>query len=175
MLAWLATMPVQAAPLRVDHVNGYTLDGAGKLRRFQALLVDDGKVVATGSHDELMARAHGATIVDGRGRTMLPGLIDAHGHVMELGQMRVQVDLTTSKSLAEALAGVTAFAAAHPESAWIRGRGWNQVVWKLGRFPTAVELDAVLPDRPAWLERAEQGVIQSRCAPSPFCSIRTGE
>lgn len=83
--AALVAAPAPAADLLIDRVDGYTLDGAGELRRFEAMLVDEGKVVATGSQAELAARAGDARVVDGRGRTLLPGLIDAHAHVMGLG------------------------------------------------------------------------------------------
>jgi predicted amidohydrolase YtcJ len=69
--------------------------------------------------------------------------------------MKRQADLTATTSLDEALAEVKAFAAANAGSAWIVGRGWNQVAWKLGRFPTARELDAAAGDRPVWLERVD--------------------
>ncbi|CAM5568307.1 amidohydrolase family protein [Rhodanobacter lindaniclasticus] len=124
MLAVLALAPaVQAADLLVDNVNGYTLDSHGKLQHFQALLVNKGKVVATGSHAELAGRAGRAKVIDGGGRTLLPGLIDAHGHVLDLGYARNSVDLTGTTSLDEALAKVKAYAAAHPEAKWILGGG----------------------------------------------------
>lgn len=156
LLALLALAPaVQAADLLVDNVNGYTLDSHGKLQHFQALLVDQGKVVATGSHAELASRAGDAKVIDGHGKTLLPGLIDAHGHVLELGYARNNVDLASTKSLDEALAKVKAYAAAHPEAKWILGSGWNQEIWKLGRFPTAKELDTAVADRPVWLSRVD--------------------
>jgi len=155
LLAALCAVPAAAADLFVDHVNGYTLDSAGKLKQFEAMLVDGGKVVATGSHAELAQRAGNAQVVDGKGRTLMPGLIDAHAHVMGLGIALRHADLTPTKSLDEALAVVKAYAAAHPDMAWVQGRGWNQVNWKLGRFPTARELDTVVADRPAWLERVD--------------------
>ena len=156
LLALLALAPaVQAADLLMNHVNGYTLDSHGKLQHFQALLIDHGKVVATGTDAELIARAGNARVIDGHGQTLLPGLIDAHGHVLELGYARNQADLTGAKSLDEALAKVKAYAAAHPEAKWIIGGGWNQEIWKLGRFPTAKELDAAVADRPVWLSRVD--------------------
>ncbi|MEO8196521.1 MAG: amidohydrolase family protein [Thermoanaerobaculia bacterium] len=151
----LAARPLVAADLLVDNVNGYTLDTAGKLQHFEALLVADGKVVATGNHADLATRAGAAKIVDGKGRTLLPGLIDAHGHVMGLGAMALQADLTGTASLDAALVRIQSFAASHKEDRWIVGRGWNQVLWKLGRFPVAKELDAVVADRPAWMERID--------------------
>jgi predicted amidohydrolase YtcJ len=155
VFAAMLSAPVLSAELLIEHVNGYTLDKAGALQRFEALLIDKGKVVATGSRADLAAAAEGATRVDGQGRTLLPGLIDAHGHIMGLGEVSMQADLTGSASLEEALARVRAFAIAHPAHPWIIGRGWNQVIWKLGRFPTAQELDAVIADRPVLLSRID--------------------
>jgi predicted amidohydrolase YtcJ len=155
LLSALFAPLAQAADLLIDHVNGYTLDGAGKLQRFEALLIDGGKVAATGTQAALTARAGGAKRMDGGGHTLLPGLIDAHGHVMALGAMKRQADLAATTSLNQALAAVKTFAAAHPRDAWVLGRGWNQVAWKLGRFPTAAELDAAVGDRPVWLERVD--------------------
>jgi predicted amidohydrolase YtcJ len=156
LLALLALAPaVQAADLLVVNVNGYTLDSQGKLQHFQALLVDQGKVVATGDSADLAKRADGAKVLDGHGKTMLPGLIDAHGHIMDLGYALNSVDLTGTTSLDEALARIKAYATAHPDAKWIVGNGWNQVIWKLGRFPTAKELDSVVADRPVWMSRVD--------------------
>jgi len=157
----LATTEAEASPqaasskILIDRVNGYTLDSAGKLQRFEALLIENGKVLATGSHDDLSARAAGATVIDGRGRNLLPGLIDAHGHVLSLGEIRTQGDLVGTASLDAALEKIKQFSALHPKDPWVLGRGWNQVIWKLGRFPTAKELDSVVADRPAWFERID--------------------
>jgi predicted amidohydrolase YtcJ len=152
----LAAAPLaQAADLLVSNVNGYTLDSHGKLQHFQALLVDHGKVVATGDTAALTARAQGAKVLDGGGRTLLPGLIDAHGHVLELGYARNQADLTGTQSLAAALAKIKSYATDHADARWITGGGWNQEIWKLGRFPTAQELDAAVADRPVWLSRVD--------------------
>jgi len=63
--------------------------------------------------------------------------------------------LSETRSLGEAQAKIRAYAAAHPDRAWIIGRGWNQELWKLGRFPTAAELDAAVADRPVWLARVD--------------------
>ncbi|HEY8587873.1 MAG TPA: amidohydrolase [Rhodanobacter sp.] len=156
LLALLVFVPfAQAADLLVSNVNGYTLDSSGKLQHFQALLVDEGKIVTTGRTADLLKRAGEATVIDGHGQTLLPGLIDAHGHVLSLGFARNSVDLSATQSLDEALAKVKAYADAHPDAKWILGRGWNQEIWKLGRFPTAQELDQAVPDRPVWLSRVD--------------------
>jgi predicted amidohydrolase YtcJ len=156
LLAALAGAPAFAADrLLIDNVQGTTLDGAGKVQHFQSLLIEDGKVLATGSHEALAAQAGDARVVDGGGRFVLPGLIDAHGHVLSLGEMRMQADLAGTASLDAALEQLKAYSAAHQGDPWLLGRGWNQVIWKLGRFPTAAELDAIVSDRPAWMERVD--------------------
>jgi len=161
LLACAATLalalPAAAEPVLFTRMNGYTLDGRGALQRFDALLVDDaGRVVATGSEAPLRERAGDEVRIESlAGRTVLPGLIDAHGHLMGLGLALRQADLVGSRSLDEALERVRDFAAARPNASWIVGNGWNQVIWKLGRFPTAAELDSAVADRPVWLERVD--------------------
>ncbi|MFN3388635.1 MAG: amidohydrolase [Allosphingosinicella sp.] len=144
-----------AADVLVDNVNGYTLGKDGRLVRFSAMLVDDdGKVEKLYARGERKAERTKYR-VDGKGRTLIPGLIDAHGHVMGLGFNALQLDLSDTKSLQEAQAKIAAYAAANPSPRWIVGRGWNQERWGLGRFPTAADLDAIVPGRPVWLERVD--------------------
>ena len=154
-----ATLVALAAPAfadgMVENVNGITLDKDGKVVRFSALLVDkDGKVSQLLTSKEKAPKQLDFRH-DGRGLTMLPGLIDAHGHVMGLGFAALTLDLSGTNSLAEAQAAIKAYADKYPERRWIVGRGWNQEKWGLGRFPTAVDLDAVVTDRPVWLERVD--------------------
>ncbi len=142
------------APTVIDHVNGYTLSG-NQLRHFTALAFDHGRVLAVGESAALRKKYPGATAIDGEGRTLLPGLIDAHGHVLDLGLERVQIQLTGTESLTEAQQRIRDYARAHPDQRWLQGGGWNQVIWKLGRFPLASELDQAVPDRPAVLSRID--------------------
>jgi predicted amidohydrolase YtcJ len=143
-----------AAPAMITNVHGYTL-ADGQLQQFDALAFDAGKVLATGSHAALAGKYPHAQSIDGNGATLLPGLIDAHGHVTALGEFGTRVSLFDTTSLREAQARIKAFAVANPERAWIQGGGWNHVNWKLGRFPTAAELDAVVSDRPVVLSRVD--------------------
>ena len=139
----------------IDNVNGVTLDENGKVIRFTGLLIDkDGNVTQLLSGKDKRPKQPDYKH-DGKGRTMIPGLIDGHGHVMGLGFQQLTLDLSGTKSLAEAQAAIKAYADKYPDRRWIVGRGWNQESWGLGRFPTAAELDAVVPDRPVWLERVD--------------------
>lgn len=155
-LAVLTMSQMTVAETLIVNANGYTLNAAGKLVRFSALRIDDrGKVLQIGQDKPLRQSAKSATVIDAQGRTLLPGLIDAHGHVMKLGYQQQIVDLTDTRSMNEALERVRAWATANPSAQWIVGRGWNQVLWGLDRFPTAVELDAATGGRPAALERVD--------------------
>ncbi len=149
-----ALLLLAAAPAFADiayvNANGYTLGDDGQIIRFQTLIVDNqGRVRAVLPADAKLPKVKR---IDVGGHTMLPGLIDAHGHVMGLGTSALAANLWNTKSLAEAQAAIRA----NPGTGkWIQGGGWNQERWKLNRFPTAVELDAVTGDRPAWLERVD--------------------
>lgn len=139
----------------IDNVNGVTLDKDGKVVRFAGLTV-----TADGRIGQVLKRGDKGPAkpdwrFDGKGRTLLPGIIDAHGHVMGLGFGALTLDLSATTSLDDAKAKIAAYAAAHPERRWIVGRGWNQEVWKLGRFPTAADLDGLGDGRPIWLERVD--------------------
>lgn len=149
----LAT-PAMADTL-IDNVDGLTLDADGREVRFTGLVIDDDGRVA-----RLLRRGDPRPERpdfrrDGGGQMLLPGLIDAHGHVMGLGFQLMLLDLSATRSLAEAQAAIAAYAAANPELPWIMGRGWNQESWGLGRFPTAADLDSIVADRPVWLERVD--------------------
>lgn len=138
----------------VDNVDGVTIDEAGKVKRFNGLVFDeDGKITQVLTRND--KRPQVDYRLDGEGRVMIPGMIDAHVHVMDIGFAALTLDLSDTTSLEDALAKIKAFAEANPGRPWIIGRGWNQEKWGLGRFPTAAELDAVVSDRPVWLERAD--------------------
>ena len=140
----------------IFNVNGYTFE-SDTLRNFEALLIQDGKVLAIGDEEELrgLVNANSLVEVDVEGHTLIPGLIDAHGHVMGLGYQELQINLSGINSLAETLERLKAYAEANPDLEWIIGRGWNQTLWEENRFPTAQDLDRVIPDRPVWLSRVD--------------------
>lgn len=142
--------PVPTGTL-IDDVIGITPDGKGGLEPFTGLLIDaQGRITAVyKAGDKRLARA--AYKVDGKKRFVVPGMIDAHAHVMDTGFAKLTLDLSAARSLDEALARITAYAAAHPDRAWIEGRGWNQANWGQDRMPTAAELDRATGGKPAYL------------------------
>jgi len=175
MLAAIAVlalpMPAYASGV-IDNVNGIAIGPDGKIVHFGALMIDDeGKVekLIQGRYQEpeykpkkpkrgqpWPERPKGPSFkLDAGGKTLIPGLIDAHGHVMGLGLSLITLDLSDTKSLAEAQAKIRAYAQENTGRKWIIGTGWNQETWGLGRFPTAAELDAAVGDIPVWLERID--------------------
>ncbi|MFC0046924.1 amidohydrolase [Rheinheimera tilapiae] len=144
-----------AAPVLITNIKGYGFDEQRQLLSFNELVFDDasGKVLARGQG---IAKDYpDASKIDGMGRTLLPGLIDGHGHVLGLGQNLSQVDLRESSSEAQAVAKTAAFAKANPQAQWILGRGWNQVLWPSQQFPGKQLLDEVIKDKPVWLSRVD--------------------
>jgi len=138
----------------LHNVNGYTSTDEG-IREFSVLVIDDaGKVVAIGD-DSLLAGSRAEDRIDGDKLTVLPGLIDAHAHVLGLGQLKSNLDLTGTPSVTDAAAQIGNYSKRFPHKQWILGRGWNQVLWPVKEFPTAAQIDAVVSDRPVWLRRID--------------------
>ena len=153
LLSSALAMPAQADVL-VDNVAGITIDADGAVKRFEALVIDDdGRIAQLIERGEKRPRTD--YLEDAGGKIMLPGFVDAHGHVMGVGFGALTLDLSDTSSLEEALQKIRAFAAENETRPWILGRGWNQEKWGLGRFPTAAELDRAVGDRPVYLQRVD--------------------
>lgn len=159
----VALLPSQlAATTAIENINGIQVGPDGKLQRFCTLVIgDDGKVADVIGCD-VLAQVAATNYVDGGGRTVLPGIVDAHGHVIEssggdtgLGLMLLQLDLNGTASLEDLQQRLRSYAAANAGGGWILGRGWNQELWTDKRFPTAADLDAVVSDRPVFLTRVD--------------------
>lgn len=135
----------------VTNVTGYTLNPQGEMVTFNTIVFDEGKVVQL-NPTEMPADA---TVIDGNNKVLLPGLIDAHGHLLGLGGNLMEVDLRESSSMQQAAQWVADYAMMHADQEWIKGRGWNQELWSDRSFPTAAVLDAKLKNKPVWLTRVD--------------------
>jgi len=136
------------------NVNGYTLSDNREMKKFSALQFTEDQIDRLYSPEEELPKGI-ETIIDGKGQTLIPGLIDAHGHMESYGSSLLRVDLVGANSEEEAAARILAFSEKNPELEWIQGRGWNQVLWAIGEFPTAASLDVLLVDRPVWVTRID--------------------
>ncbi|MEJ2418542.1 MAG: amidohydrolase [Exilibacterium sp.] len=158
LLACVSTQAQSNATL-IHNVKGYTLTGqpgnSAKLKKFDALVFKDGKVLFTGTAEAAQKDYPKAKRIDGQGKTLLPGLIDAHGHVLGLGESLSTVDLRDTQSEQEAVQRVIDYARENPKQQWIIGRGWNQVLWPDKQFPSKASLDKLKLNRPILLSRID--------------------
>ena len=151
-LTVISTATLSQATL-IYNVKGYTYLNSGELTKFSALVFEDGKVIAIG--DNLQKSYPDSTVIDGEGKTMLPGLVDGHGHYLGLGFNLLQVDVRDIPSKQKTAFKVAEYAKENPELTWIKGRGWNQVLWPSKKFPTAKDLDEYIVDKPVVLGRVD--------------------
>lgn len=149
-----AGAPQPAADLIVTNARIYTADDSRPL--VEAFAVRGNRIVFTGSAREAATLKGAATrVVDAGGRTVIPGMVDAHAHFAGLAQTLRAVDLVGTKSVTEVIARVQAKAATLPKGTWITGRGWDQNAWGDTRFPTHDALSAAVPDHPVLLTRVD--------------------
>ena len=144
-------------PKKVDTivVNGviYTVDSS--FSTAQAMAIKDGIIVATGTDAQILAAYTATEKIDAKGQAVYPGFIDAHAHFVGYGKSLFQVDLFGTTSWEEAVERVKVFAAAHPELAWIEGRGWDQNKWPGKKYPTNALLNTLFPNTPVVLQRVD--------------------
>ncbi len=150
------SLAAQARPadLIVTNARIYTVDDSRPI--VAAMAVRDGRIAFTGSTREAMALKGTSTrILDLGGRTVIPGMVDAHAHLLGLGQSLRTVNLVGTKSYDEVIARVVARSKDVPAGQWIVGRGWDQNQWGDTRFPTHDALSRALPNHPVYLERVD--------------------
>ncbi|MBL4580516.1 MAG: amidohydrolase [Gammaproteobacteria bacterium] len=153
-LGSISSAPVLADTTLYTNVNGYTLNANRELQQFSAIQFTDDlvdQIFAEG--EELPEQVD--VLIDGAGQTLMPGLIDAHGHMLNYGLSLLRVDLRGTETEEEAVQRVVDFTENNEQLEWIQGRGWNQVLWDSNEFPTAASLDAAFPDKPVWLRRVD--------------------
>ena len=151
------------ADLIVHHAVVYTVDAAAP--RAEAVAVRGDRIAYIGTDAGALALKGPATrVVDAGGRAMIPGLQDAHGHVLGLGEQLSELDLRGTTSFAAIAAKVAERARATPADGWIIGRGWDQNDWADNAWPTRTALEAAAPGRRVWLTRIDghAGLASSR-------------
>jgi predicted amidohydrolase YtcJ len=130
----------------------HTMDAAGSV--VDSLVIREGRVAFVGRRADVNPAA-GEVTVDLGGRTVLPGLVDAHGHLMLLARARLELDLAHARSEDEIARMVGAAAARLRPGEWVAGRGWDQTRWPGARFPTRASLDRAAPGHPVALVRVD--------------------
>lgn len=140
----------------VINANVYTVnDDFGKA---EAFAIRDGKFVAVGTSDEIKTKYNSDNITDAGGKTIVPGLIDAHCHFLGLGFNQQAVDLVGTKSFEEVVQRVLDFQNKNNVS-FITGRGWDQNDWEDKQFPNNTLLNKLFPETPIALTRVDGHAI----------------
>jgi predicted amidohydrolase YtcJ len=124
-----------------------TFAGAAGFGWVEAIGIKDGKVAFAGSAVDLESRAdpHTQRFELDPGEIVVPGLIDAHLHLIDAALEAERVDLTSCASLEAGVEAIRAYGATLATESWLEGAGWDQRRW--GRWPTAADLEAAIPGR----------------------------
>jgi predicted amidohydrolase YtcJ len=166
LCAWLGSPRALAEPGFV-YFNATVYTADPDRPRAEAIAVRGDTIVAVGTREDAIRAIRGTQPplasdkwIDLNGRTILPGLIDAHGHLAGLGALRVGVvDLAGTTSYAQVIERIAARAAETPEGEWVLGRGWDNESWDnpddQKALPTHDALSAAVPDHPVWIARVD--------------------
>jgi len=130
----------------------HTMDAASSV--VDTLVIRDGRVAFAGRRGDINPAAR-ESVMDLGGRTVLPGLVDGHGHLMLLARARLELDLAAARSEHEIAEMVGRASARLRPGEWISGRGWDQTRWPGQGFPTRVSLDRAAPGHPVALVRVD--------------------
>jgi hypothetical protein len=148
----------QAAPapadLVVTNARIYTVDANRPVA--EAMAIRGGRVLFVGSsRGALAARGPQTRVIDAAGAAIVPGIADAHVHLLDLGMALRSVDLVGSKSLDEVVARIAARARDLPAGTWITGNGWDQNDWADTRMPSHDALSRAVPRHPVLVSRVD--------------------
>jgi predicted amidohydrolase YtcJ len=158
---------MQGNPFRIDRVllNGHILLVDTAFSSAEALAIRDGRIVASGTTSEIRALAGAETQIDDLGAAVvMPGIIDAHNHLLHTSEMLADVQLFDTRSIPEIIERVAARVAASRPGEWIVGRGWDESLLAERRYPTRWELDTIAPDNPVVLFRVWNKLVCNSAA-----------
>jgi len=149
---FLACETKNEADLLIHNATIYSVDD--EFNKFQAMAIQDGKLLALGTNDELLAKYQPKKKIDLNGKFVYPGFIDAHAHLYGLSQNLGQVDLKGTQSIDEVVQRIVDYQLER-NADFIIGRGWDQNDWQEKEFPTKDTLDQLFPDTPVALTRID--------------------
>ena len=152
IILFLASCQQKEVDLIVTNANIYTVDN--DFKNVQAFAVKDGKFIAVGTTDEISKKYKAQQQIDAEGKTIVPGLIDAHCHFYRMGLQQQKVSLEGTKSYDEVLQKLVDFQK-EKNVPFITGRGWDQNDWDVKEFPTKEKLDKLFPATPVAIRRVD--------------------
>ena len=152
MMILFSNCKQQQVDLIISNANIYTVDK--NFSKASAFAIKNGKFLDIGSTHEITTKYSALNNVDAGGKTILPGLIDAHCHFYRMGLQQQKVSLEGTKSYDEVLEKLIEFQK-EKNTRFIGGRGWDQNDWELKEFPTKEKLDKLFPTIPVAVRRVD--------------------
>lgn len=160
---------MKKADLIIINAKIYTVDS--NFAVVQSLAISDGIILATGTNDEILNQYGTDNLVDLEGKTILPGLYDAHCHFFGYGLNKIKrADLYESNSVEEAILRLKDFSEKY-KNEWLEGRGWDQNLWTSKSFPNKEMLDSVFPNIPVYLIRVDGHAAWVNSKALELCNI----
>lgn len=138
----------------IHNAKIYTMD-AGFSTADAILFDSSGRIHNVGGEQAMLEAFPDAMHIDLRGKTIIPGLIDAHAHLYGLAISLSQAQLRDTKSIDEVIQRLREQEKHLADDDWLLGRGWDQNDWPVKKFPSRADLDSAFPDRPVWLRRID--------------------
>ena len=157
----------------VHHAKIYTVDSAFTVE--EAIAIKDGKIVATGTNDDINGKYKADSVVDAKGAAIYPGFIDAHAHFLGYASSLYQVDLFNTSTWEETVDRIVAFSKEHPEIKFIQGRGWDQNKWPGKKYPTNELLNQYFPNTPVVIARVDGHASIANDAALALAGIQPGD
>lgn len=145
----------------------------------ECLVIDQGKIVAIGNTDSLRALYTATKEIDLQGKYLYPAWHDAHAHFASFGKGLFELDLKGKATWEACLEAIAAYVKAHPDRAWVKGRGWDQNLWG-GKYPDRSMLDSLYPDKHFYLSRIDghaalvSGNVLEKLAFKPETAVEGG-
>jgi len=136
----------------VHHGLIYTVDTA--FSTAEAMAIKDGNILETGTNEAILSKYSASEMIDAKGKTILPGFIDAHCHFTGYATDMWKCELMGTKSFNEIIEKIKAYST-HAPMEWIYGRGWDQNDWQVKEYPDKKQLDSLFPNRPVFLKRID--------------------
>jgi predicted amidohydrolase YtcJ len=161
-----------SADMLVYNATIYTVDSAFSVA--EAMVIRDGKIIATGTFAELEKSWQVKEKLDAGGKFIYPGFIDAHAHFAGYGRSLQTVNLVGTTSWEDVIEKVKTFATENPEG-WITGRGWDQNDWDVKVFPTNEKLNELFPDRPVLITRIDGHAAMANQKALDLANVKAGD
>lgn len=141
----------------ITNATIYTVND--NFEKAEAFAVKDGKFIAVGNSNDIESNYTSQNVIDAHGQAIVPGLIDAHCHFLNLGFMSQEVELVGTKSFDEVVNNIIAFSKNNNKPNYIKGRGWDQNDWEVKEFPDNKLLNKLFPDTPIAITRIDGHAI----------------